>query len=256
MSHLAKLQVAYGPKSRPVTFDELGIPEMPPRTASYVPVGHQDLVSRIRARLEQSQLSVLQESYVLWRNGQRMFGLMQVSHPEIEGQDSAMIVGIRNSFDKSLPAMVTSGDQVFVCDNLIFNGEVVLGRKHTKNIFDDLGDLIGGAMDVLFSHWNQHFARVETYKNVDVGNLQAHDIIAKAFLAGAIGKTQVAEVIDLWHKPDYPEFKDRNLWSLHSAFTQVWRGRLDLLPVNSRLLNRLMDGIADFDPKGVENDLS
>lgn len=246
MSNLVNLRLCYGPKSRPVSFEELSIPSLPAKTDSYVPLGHQNLVSMVKCELEKANLRVMQETFVLWRNGQRMFGLMQVNHPDIVSSESAMIVGIRNSFDKSLPAMITSGNQVFVCDNLAFNGEIVLGRKHTKNIFDDIGALITSAMDVLFAHWNRHFSRVDAYKRTELCDSQAHDIIARMFFAGAIAKTQIADCLEQWHHPNHHEFSDRNLWRLHSAFTEVWKGRLDLLPSNSKILHAEFDKVSGF----------
>jgi len=248
MSHLVNLRLAYGPKSTPVDFGGLSVPALPARTESYVPVGHGELVEMVKRELNGANLDIVQESYVLWRNGQRMFGLMQVNHPDHDSPEDAMIVGIRNSFDKSLPAMITSGNQVFVCDNLVFNGEIVLGRKHTKNIFGDLAGLVKGAMDVLFKHWAVHAQRIEAYRNRDICDSEAHDLIARAFLGGAIAKTQVADVITQWSKPNHPEFKERNLLALHSAFTETWKGRLDLLPSNSKILHREFDGVAGFAP--------
>ena len=249
---LVNLKIAYGPKSRPATFAELGVPDVPKPTESYMPLPHQQLVSMVRDELEAADLNVVQESHVMWRNGLRYFGLMQVNNPKIDSSESAMIVGIRNSYDKSLPAMITSGNQVFICDNLAFNGEIVLGRKHTKNIFEDLGNLVKSAMDVLFKNWDVHFKRMDAYKSYDLGDMQAHDLIAKAFIDGAIAKTQVADVIDQWHRPNHAEFNDRNLYRLHSAFTESWKGRLDLLPSVSRTLHSSFDKVADFTPAMVE----
>lgn len=243
--------VMHGPKSRPATFGELGIPSLPEKTNTYTPLGHQDLVTRVQSRLQDSGLEISQDSHVMWRNGLRYFGMMQVFHPELKSPDHALVVGLRNSYDKSLPAMLTSGVSCLVCDNMCFNGEIVLGRKHTKNIFDDLNDLISGAIDVLFKHWNIHFSRVESYRNTDISDTEAHDTIANAYRAGAISKTQVADVINQWHSPNYNEFKDRNLFSLHSAFTESWKGRLDILPLNSKLLHVQLDKIAKFVPENV-----
>jgi hypothetical protein len=107
-------------------------------------------------------------------------------------------------------------------------------------------------MGVLFKNWRHHLNRVQAYKQYDLGDLQAHDLIAQSYRLGAIAKTQVAEVIDQWHTPNHNEFKGRNLWNLHNAFTEVWKGRLDLLPVNSRLLHSELDKVSNFQPIAVE----
>lgn len=241
---LVNLHLCYGPRSRPASFEEIGMVPLPKQTSSYVPVAHDKLVTIVKRELAAAKLEIVQELFVLWRNGQRMFGMFQVNHADLPSPEQAMIVAVRNSFDKSLPAMIASGGQVFVCDNLIFNGEVVLGRKHTSNIFRDLDGLVKGAMEILFKHWKKHFARVDAYKAFDLGDTQAHDLIAKLFLAGAIGKTQVADVIEQFHSPNHPEFRDRNLWSLTNSFTEVWKGRLDLLPSYSKILHKEFDAVA------------
>lgn len=248
---LVNLRMCYGPKSKPVDFGDLGKVVMPEQTQSYVPIRHDDLVTMVKSDLEKSGLNVVQESHVLWRNGARYFGLMQVNHPDLDNKDQAMVVGLRNSLDKSLPACILSGNQVFLCDNLCMNGEIVLGRKHTRFILDDLSTLVTRAMGVLFKNWDVHLKRVESYRNYDLGDLQAHDMIANAYRTGSIAKTQVAEVIDQWHKPNHTEFKDRNLWNLHNAFTEVWKGRLDLLPTNSRLLHSEFDKVSGFSADGI-----
>ena len=74
-------------------------------------------------------------------DGARYFGLLQVvngSHPE----DFGLVVGLRNSHDKSFPAGLVVGASVFVCDNLSFSGEVTFERKHTANMLRDLSWMI------------------------------------------------------------------------------------------------------------------
>jgi len=52
--------------------------------------------------------------------------------------DFALVVGLRNSHDKSFPAGLVIGASVLVCDNLSFSGEVRLARKHTYPIIATL----------------------------------------------------------------------------------------------------------------------
>src|ERR1041384_4160845 len=56
--------------------------------------------------------------------------------------DLASVLGVRNSYDRSLAVGLTLGSRVFCCDNLAFSGEVTMHRKHTLNVFRDLPDLI------------------------------------------------------------------------------------------------------------------
>jgi hypothetical protein len=132
------------------------------------------------------------------------------------------------------------------------SGEIVVGRKHTKNIMDDIFDRIQNAMLVLQAHWNDHFNRINTYKARDLGNVEAHDLIVNAYRRGAISKVGVSDVVDQWYTPNHAEFKDRNLWSLHNAFTEVWKGRADLLADRSDGLHAIFDDAVGFKPTEVK----
>src|SRR5262249_39136332 len=116
----------------------------PARTATWQPIPHAQLLSGVQRSLERAGLVVVNEAHGLTRDGARYFGLLQRGAGD--DQDGGLVVGLRNSHDKSFPAGLVVGSSVFVCDNLSFSGEVRLARKHTVNIERDLPGLIDGAV--------------------------------------------------------------------------------------------------------------
>lgn len=252
----ANMRMSFGPKTAVVDFEQLSSPSLPVQTDSYVPLAHDKFVSMVQDRLSDNGMTVIKQVHALWRGGQRYFGLMEVSHPSISSREMSLVVGLRNSYDKSLPAAIAAGNSVFVCDNLCLSAEIVVGRKHTKNIMDDIRERMQNAMLVLQAHWNDHFARIETYKQFEVSPLQAHDTIINAYRRGAISKVGIADVIDQWYAPNHNEFKDRNLWSLHNAFTEVWKGRADLLADRTDSLHAMFDEVTGFKPEGAKRVLA
>ena len=253
---MSKMRASFGPKTVVVGFDELSKPAVPVQTDSYVPLRHDEFVKMVTNRLQENGMTIKNETHALWRGGQRYFGLMEVSNPQIQSVEMSLVVGLRNSYDKSLPAAIAAGNSVFVCDNLCLSAEIVVGRKHTKNMMDDILERIQGAMRVLQAHWGDHFARVETYKQFDVSPIQAHDTIINAYRRGAISKVGVADVIDQWYTPNHNEFSSRNLWSLHNAFTEVWKGRADLLADRTDALHAMFDEVTGFKAEGAKRVLA
>lgn len=235
------LNVCRGPKSELVATEDLGKVKLPEVTRSYVPVGHDQLRELVVAELAKDKISIVQEQHVFWRKGLRYFGLMQVEHEDIADGENALIIGLRNSLDKSLPATVGGGLDCFICDNLMFNAEYKVGRKHTTNIFSDIRGLIQTGIQNITSHWKDGLAQIGVYKNTELGDSKAHDLIVNAYRQGAIAKTGVADVIDQWHNPKHAEFNQPTLWKLQNAFTEVWKGRLDLVPARSKVLNGIME---------------
>src|SRR5207237_3200224 len=85
------------------------------------------------------------EAHGLTRDGNRYFGLLQVANGH-NPDDFGLVVGLRNSPDKSFPVGLVVGASIFVCDNLSFSGEVYLARKHTVYVERDLPHLVERAV--------------------------------------------------------------------------------------------------------------
>ena len=93
----------------------------PRPTDTWQPIPHETYVHRIEQALPDYGLSVVQEAHAITHDGTRYFGLVQVQNG-CSSPDYTWVLGLRNSHDKSLPAGLVAGSQVFVCDNLAFSG--------------------------------------------------------------------------------------------------------------------------------------
>jgi hypothetical protein len=218
--------------------------ETPAATDSWHPIPHIALLDGIQKTVERSGLHVVNEAHALAHEGQRYFGLLQVangSNPE----DYSLVLGIRNAHDKSIQAGLALGSQVFVCDNLAFSGEVVIGRKHTRFIERDLPSLIESAVGRVGEMRRSQDARIETYKRFDLSESQTHDLLIQALDARVVPVTRIPEVLKEWREPSHPEFaKEKNAWRLFNAFTEVLKGSsLFNRPVASQALHGLLDTV-------------
>jgi hypothetical protein len=89
--------------------------------------------------------------------------------------------------------------------------------------------------------WNSQDQRIEAYKEYELTNAEANDIVIRAYQAGAISKAKIANVVDQWETPEHPEFNDRNMNSLYNGFTAVLRGGVMQLPKRSDALHSVLD---------------
>src|SRR5262249_1673723 len=105
----------------------------PDKTDTWIPVPHATILREVEKVLTGNGMTVVSEAHGLARDGLRSFGLLQVANGP-NSDDWGLVVGVRNSHDKSFPAALALGANVFVCDNLSFNGEIKLARKHTAYI--------------------------------------------------------------------------------------------------------------------------
>lgn len=228
---------------RTVEREEVGAVLTPDRTRSHVPIPHLELVESVETALKVANIRVIGEHHALSKDDNRYFGMLKVERPdipsaEVGGTTYNWVVGIRNSHDKSLASGIVAGTQIFVCDNLAFNGDIKLSRKHTAGIAQDLPGLVSRAVQRLDEKWGSFEKLVYAMQEYSVSDLAAHDIIIRAYDHGAIPNADIRKVLDEWRVPTFEEFKPRNLWSLFNAFTYVLnRGKAGTDTVADRTLH-------------------
>lgn len=226
----------------------------PDATDTWTPVPHRDVVGLVRQELVTAGFRVTQEQHGLWSEGAKYFGLLELELLDHKGLcDYALMVGLRNSHDKSFPAGLAVGSRVFVCDNLSFSGEIVISRKHTNRIRFDLPGLVSRAVGKLNEHSRTQDERIAAYKGAALTNADACELIVRAARLRAIPQTTILDVEKEWREPRYPAFEPRTVWSLENAVTEVLKGRSALeLPRRTLSLHGLLDPIAGFLPVSVQ----
>jgi hypothetical protein len=203
------------------------------------------LLEQVESTLAASGMSVVNQAHALWNNGLRYFGLLEVTNGRAN-RDYGLVIGLRNSHDKSFPAAIAMGSAVYVCDNLSFSAEVTIARRHTRFIERDLPRIVHTAVGQLSDLRGQQEARIRTYQQTELTNPEAHDLVIRAVDAGVLPVTQLPEVLREWRTPSHEEFTaDGNTaWRFHNALTHVWKGRnLTALPRRSQALHGLLDAV-------------
>ena len=152
--------------------------ETPDPEGRWHPVPHIQVSDCAREHLAVGGYEVKQQEHSLSRNGERWFSLMELGTTKEHGGDElSRIVGLRNSHDKSFRAQVVTGTGVFVCDNLAFNGQINVGRKHTTHILRDMPILMGKCVSKLASVWEDSERRIEVYKERPLSREEVHDLL-------------------------------------------------------------------------------
>ena len=210
--------------------EQIALVPTPARTQSWVPISHSRLLDGIQGCLERAGLSVVSEAHGLTRDGSRYFGLLQVAQADADA-DFGLVVGLRNSHDKSFPAGLVVGAAVFVCDNLSFSGEVKLARKHTAHVERDMPQLIERAVGGMGDLRRKQDERFACYRRHELSDSHAHDLIVRSLDARVVPVTRLPLVLREWREPRHPEFREgRTAWRLFNAFTEGLKGNLDALP--------------------------
>lgn len=215
----------------------------PPPTETWVPIAHHRLLDQVESTLTGSGLRIVNQAHALWQEGSRYFGLLEVENGETHA-DYGLVIGLRNSHDKSFPAAIALGSAVFICDNLAFSGEVTIARRHTRFIERDLPRVVHTAVGRLADLRGQQDERIATYQATELDDRTVHDLVIRAIDAQVLPVTQVPAVLQEWRTPSFTEFAEAGptAWRLFNAFTECWKGRnLAALPRRSQTLHGLLD---------------
>jgi hypothetical protein len=230
----------------------------PPATATYVPLPYESLLTRIEKQLTVEGMVVKEEHLALSNNGQRFFGLLGLEMPGQAHGDYRCVLGLRNSHDRSMSTGVCVGASVFVCDNLSFNGEVTFARKHTANLLRDLSWLLTETIAQLPARFSKQSDTFEAYRQTELSDRQAHDLIIRLVDEGAINIGDIRLVLKEWREPRHPEFArpGKTAWRLFNAATEAIKGDLWRLPARTTRFHAVLDpecGVIDLDARRLAN---
>src|SRR5690606_19621800 len=103
------------------------------------------------------------------------FGTVEL---KLKHSDHAYVIGIRNNTSKKMPASLAFGNRVFVCDNMAFIGDVVMHRKHTSGIMDDLPEMIDNGLSKFHEFRDQQDRMVKRMRKVPIkDDRRVHDLL-------------------------------------------------------------------------------
>lgn len=197
---------------------------VPEETASYRAVPYPRLIEEVKLHIPRFGLAVTEEQYALARNGNQLFGVLTCRNG-VPNHQYALAIGIRSSYDRSLAVELVAGSKVFVCDNLAFNGEAGISRKHTVNVFRDLPDLIYQMLNRVEVMKHRQEEEFDLLQRMQLDDRDANHLMVQAIRSNAIPASKLPRVIEEYEHPRHEEFAPRTAWSLFNAFTEVQKSR-------------------------------
>lgn len=203
-----------------VTRDQLDLIPLPEESATYKPVSHYHLAGKLLAvsQVILKDYLLVGEHYGLARNGNQMFAFFKFQKDQ---SDMALSLAFRNSYDRSMSIGLAVGGSVFVCDNLALQGEIVVMKKHTKNVWLALEQT---CIQTLYKS-QECYAKIiqdaDKMKDRTLDDWAAFKIMGLLYGREILSPRQLTVVKDEWLQPSYQEFEPRTMWSLYNACTEA-----------------------------------
>ena len=225
--------------AEPVEAGVLAALETPYGTDTHVPIAHADVVDMVRYALGYYAHEIVDEHHAITPDGARYFGILSLRSAYGDYTD---MVGLRNSHDKKFPIGISFGSRVFVCDNLAFNGDHVIRRRHTQNARRDLPGLVAEVVAPLQAHRQRQHTTYQAYRSTGLTGAEADAAIMQLYRTGVINVQRIAPVAKAWDDPPH-EWGDRTAWRLFNAVTFTLAGRVAEDPGVTAKLHDVIDGI-------------
>lgn len=158
----------------------------------------------------------------------QFFGVLEIK-PALVGEHTpakegafALSVGIRGSYDQSLPRGLAVGSRVFVCDNLAFSGEIDVYAKQTTNIGKRIEYLLADAVAKVPQLAEQQSRRFEAYRNYKINKVKGDAILVECVRMGVLNPSDMGKAIKEWDEPSHPEHaaEGKTIWTVFQAITE------------------------------------
>jgi hypothetical protein len=230
--------------SNVVTIESLKEVELPEKTHSYQPVSHIDFIDNVKniANKMLPEKTLDTESYGTARDGKQLFGTMTFRNNEDTGlslndmiDDVGLSIGIRNSYDKSMSLGMCVGATVFVCENLMMNGEITVMRKHQGRILDALNALIFNALMGAEDKFQTLHHDATVMKEITLSDKEAYSMLGRLYGFGVISERQLPIVKREWTKPSHASFDNNSVWTLYNAGTEALKKTTPMNRMNKQI---------------------
>jgi hypothetical protein len=224
-----------------IAYDALRNLPIPDATTSHVPIPHHSVVDMVRYSLGFFGHELLEDHHAVTPDGMNYFGVLSLRSPYGDYTD---MVGLRNSHKKQFPIGIAIGSRVFVCDNLAFNADHLIKRKHTANAKRDLPGLVADVIEPLGQVRKAQALTFERYKALPLPDALADQGIMSMYRRGVINLTRIADVLEAYEEPPH-DWGGKTPWRLFNAATFALTGKVAENPTITRQLHDVIDGVCE-----------
>ena len=226
--------------------NQLNRTAIPEPTKSHQCIPHGDFVDLVEDKMRDAGFTFGEQHHALWRDGDaRYFGLTQLRYSGENGE-FALMLGMRNSFDKSIAAQLLLGANVYLCANMSYSAANVVGRKHTTYIMRDLPNLIEMQVRKTEQYAVIQENRFGEYQDHKLTDARADRLMINLLRNDAIQSSKFSKMVNEWYEPRF-DHGPKRAWRLFNACTEALKGTpVHDMPRRTLALQQIMDSEVQF----------
>ena len=240
-------QLMYAASDTLTARQDLCLIETPaPMGRSHAPYAFHSYVDQVEESLDFHGLEVVDQEYVVTKDRQQFFGLMEVTlKGEIVDRDWRINVGLRGSHNQTLPRGLLLGSQVIVCSNLCFHGNIgKFKTKQTTEISRRLPFLIRECLTHVPEMVEDQDVAFDRMKQREIGTTDVKASLVTLLDRKGLSAPQLAKAWQEWKQPSFDHGQDPSVWKFFNACTQALKPGGD--NVNMALVEQRSQVVSDY----------
>lgn len=183
---------------REVTQSELELMELPQADGCWVPRSHGEILNLALSAISTAGLQIERMRLLTMKNAQRFLGFLQTDNEVIP--EKKLVVGIRNSIDKSLSQGLFYGirdkdAEILLCSDLET-------RKHTTNAVEHFNKTIENLPQSAKEYISTTRGLLQFLLDSHMPEQEAESILLRAYEKDIISSHYLPDAIENWRKAD------------------------------------------------------
>lgn len=193
---------------------------LPEQTETYMPVAHTDLIKYVETDLNEMlpEYKLEKNTYALGNSGQYLFGMATFTNGDSYMGPS---IAYRNSYNKDFSVGFAFGAQVFVCANGMFEGDILVAKKHTLNVWDSIREVMADELGRVEQSYSTIQADVQSLREVEISDGDAWKALGILRGKGILSARVFEKSLKEWHQPSHEEHIDGSALQLYNACTEA-----------------------------------
>jgi len=227
---------------------------IPAQTNSYSPIPHSFFLDTISREINTTDgLETTGQRVYSNLNGNKLVGYTSVKHRGFESDPDfglEMLLGYKNSYDKSMAAALAAGVNVMVCGNGCVAGDMLsFTRKHTGTIRKELTEKVKEAIIAMKDGFSRLVLEIDIMKDYQLTPKQKAELMGVMYFEeNMVTPNQLSVIKHEIKKSDH--FKGDSLWDLYNNVTESLKSSHPLNHIENHMrLHDFMTDVAGIAPE-------
>lgn len=197
----------------------------------HVPINHGEALDLFKGKLADRNIKINTQNGMLSPDNYKYVYVVGVSTEGLTDGSYGFNLGFVNYNNKQKSLTVIAGEQVMVCSNECFTGQVVSSRRrHTENAMNDINERFDNGFEYFDKFVEQRSGIISTMRKREFGDAQLGEVVLSYHRESMIGNTHINRIIQEYDKPTFDYGTGGGTaWDFLNAVTHVLKGVNDPL---------------------------